>query len=58
MLRYEDIPKFPVSNYKTSVPLDSLESELERFVSRGLDMNPDFQRGHVWTREQQIAFME
>jgi hypothetical protein len=23
-----------------------------------LDLNPDFQRGHVWTREQQIAYVE
>ena len=24
----------------------------------GLQFNPDFQRGHVWTEGQQIAFME
>ena len=24
---------------------------------RKLDMDPDFQRGHVWTRQQQIAFV-
>lgn len=24
----------------------------------GLDMNPDFQRGHVWTPEQQVHFIE
>lgn len=24
----------------------------------GLDMDPDFQRGHVWTEEQQIRFVE
>lgn len=23
-----------------------------------LDLNPDFQRGHVWTREQQSAYVE
>lgn len=23
-----------------------------------LDMNPDFQRGHVWTKEQQLHFIE
>ena len=24
----------------------------------GLELNPDFQRGHVWTEQQQIAFLE
>ncbi|MHD0644466.1 DUF262 domain-containing protein [Pseudomonas aeruginosa] len=24
----------------------------------GLNLTPDFQRGHVWTREQQIAYLE
>lgn len=24
----------------------------------GLNINPDFQRGHVWTKEQQTAFLE
>lgn len=24
----------------------------------GLDLNPDFQRGHVWTQEQQLRYIE
>ena len=24
----------------------------------GLQLNPEFQRGHVWTEEQQIAWVE
>ena len=27
-------------------------------VEEGLQMNPDFQRGHVWTEEQQTAYIE
>lgn len=32
---------------------------IESFTKRyNLDLNPDFQRGHVWTKEQQISFCE
>ena len=27
-------------------------------VHDGLDLNPDFQRAHVWTRDQQIKYVE
>lgn len=34
--------------------------EIERLGSDygGLDMTPDFQRGHVWTEAQQVAYIE
>lgn len=35
--------------------VDFIEKEIEE---QGLNMNPDFQRGHVWTEEQQISFIE
>lgn len=36
-----------------------LEQGLERLASQygELELNPDFQRGHVWTPEQQVAFI-
>lgn len=58
--RINDIPSFtPEPSWRVDVPL----SRLAEFVSKavnddGLDLNPDFQRGHVWTEAQQIAFME
>lgn len=38
----------------TSIPRFIREQEEES----GLQLNPDFQRGHVWTQEQQIAYIE
>lgn len=35
--------------------VDFVEKEIEE---QGLNMNPDFQRGHVWTEKQQISFVE
>lgn len=34
-----------------------LASEGE-MVKHGLDLNPDFQRGHVWSEQQQLRFIE
>ena len=32
---------------------------LDRLINEeGLQLNPDFQRGHVWTEDQQVKFLE
>ena len=58
--RFKDIPKFTADgNYEVHIPLVDLEGTLKSYDDRyGLMLNPDFQRGHVWTREQQIAWLE
>lgn len=37
-----------------------IEKALQRYAEdyEGLDLNPDFQRGHVWTPEQQVHYVE
>ena len=52
---FRAIPRFPRSGYYVHVDWDYLDRHLERedFV-----MEPDFQRSHVWTEAQQIAFIE
>lgn len=59
--RINDVSKFvPEPSWCVDVSL----KDLERFVTshldpaNGLDLEPDFQRAHVWTEAQQIAFME
>lgn len=58
--RFKDIPQFTSSgSYQVNHPLTSLVREIEEEVSEmGLQLNPEFQRGHVWTEEQQIAWLE
>lgn len=44
-----------------NVPFLNIEEWLEREASvqqHGIDLNPDFQRGHVWSEKQQVHFME
>lgn len=56
---YKDIPRFPTIHYHVDVSWTDLETNLDRYINKyGLQLNPDFQRGHVWTEEQQIAYVE
>lgn len=59
-LKFSDIPKFTQRPaYHVNVELGGLERHLNRDITElGLQLNPDFQRGHVWTQEQQIAYVE
>jgi hypothetical protein len=58
-MNWKTIPKFPQIYYRINISWDFLEDQLNKFVNEyKLDLNPDFQRGHVWTEEQQIKFVE
>lgn len=49
----------PQSNYHVDVELMDIEWQLQRYTENyNLNLNPDFQRGFVWTLEQQIAYIE
>lgn len=63
-LKYNDkicklVGAVPRSNYIVDVPFKMVESELKKYQDcYGLELIPDFQRGHVWTEEQQIKYIE
>ena len=54
------ISAIPKCNYSVDVGFDDIEWMIEKYRTNydGFEENPDFQRGWVWTREQQIAFIE
>lgn len=57
--RFREIPPFMEGNYNATIPLNHLRSTLDDYDNKYiLDMDPDFQRVHVWTQEQQSAFVE
>lgn len=62
MAKFSDIPQFPRAYYEVTVGWQYLEEHIKKQsnpeVGASLDLNPDFQRAHVWTREQQIAYVE
>jgi len=58
-MNWQEIPKFPHIHYRISMPWEYLQENIDRFTREyNLDMSPDFQRGHIWTEQQQIAFVE
>lgn len=58
--RFADIPQFTAyGKYAVTVPWGSVENTLVDFGSLyGIDLDPDFQRGHVWNETQQIRYVE
>ena len=56
---FQDIPERMKAYYQIDVSLKDLDFVVNRYLKNfNLQLNPDFQRGHVWTEEQQIAYVE
>lgn len=59
--RFRDVPQFTKRpGYAVDIPWDHLKRHLEHEMqgAGGIDLDPDFQRGHVWDKAKQIAFVE
>jgi len=58
-MHFKDIPKFPTIHYRVNIAWAQLLSTLDRYkTEHKLNLIPDFQRGHVWTKDQKIAYIE
>lgn len=59
-MHFRDIPQFiHEGDYRADTNFEHLDSWIAEFEEEdNLQLNPDFQRGHVWTEEQQIKFIE
>lgn len=57
-MRFRDIPQFIRAPYGVDVPLDSVTDTIQRYENMGLDLEPDFQRPHVWTTVQQERYVK
>lgn len=59
---WDDIPQYTRdAAYRVDVPLDSVESTLARYrksAEDGLQLEPDFQRAHVWSTQKRRAYVE
>lgn len=56
-MNFGDIPRITLANYRADLPLKYVESWVQE---RGdiIDLSPDYQRGHVWLPEQEVAYVE
>jgi len=60
-LSYRDIPQFPQSHWNAMFSWESVEQQIYKWQSEmtaPLNLDPDYQRAHVWTLDQQIAYIE
>lgn len=59
-MRFRDIPQFiSDGSYQVDVSWEYMVDWLDKWINEeGLQLNPDFQRGHVWTEQQQVKFLE
>lgn len=65
-MKFKDIKKMTsCGSYEINVGFEYLKDWVDRQQHKeemgetaSLDLNPDFQRGHVWSEQQQINFME
>lgn len=59
MASFKDIPQFTYGSYEVDIHIRHLEKMLKSYEEDyNLELNPDFQRGNVWTEDQQIKFVE
>lgn len=58
-LKWTKVPQLPRAHYEIDVSWHSLERQLEMLGDGcGLNLDPDYQREHVWTEAQQRAYVE
>ena len=59
-MTFREIPQFtPDGNYMVNMPMEFLIKQIDEWVQEDdLQLNPDFQRGHVWFQEQQEKYIE
>jgi len=58
--RFQDVPQFTRGAvYHVDVGWDYLALHYYRYIEHyNMDVNPKFQRGHVWTEQQKVRYIE
>ena len=61
-MKFADIPAYRPRHYRVTQDWYNLDETLQHYMNERklapLDIDPPFQRGHVWTEEQQIKYVE
>lgn len=57
-MKYKEIPQaIQAGNWECMYTILSFVNAIETWKKEGLQMNPDFQRGHVWSKNQKVEFI-
>lgn len=59
-MKFTDIPQYTRSgNWECDFTIQDFVEWIEKHEKEdGLQLNPDFQRGHVWNEDQQVSYVE
>ena len=58
-MKFRELPKFIAEGtYRVNIGWNYIEEWIERENKLNLNLDPDFQRAHVWTEAQQQAYVE
>lgn len=58
-MKFAEIKPFTeTGSYNVNVSISHLKEWIDEQKEYGLKLNPDFQRGNVWTEQQQISYVE
>lgn len=61
-MKFKDIKQFPNIHYRVNIPLAYIPEKIKEWQDKRkgwrLEINPDFQRGNVWNKEQKIKYLE
>ncbi len=58
-MKFRDIKQIPNSHYAVNIPWSHLSNNIIDYQEDyHLDLDPEFQRGHIWTEAQQIKYIE
>lgn len=56
---YRKIKKLPLCHYHVNVEICQLWEHIQHYITKfDLQLNPDFQRGHVWTQQQKTDYIQ
>ena len=55
---FRQVKTFPHCSYRVDINWGYIEGQIKDGLEVGLDLNPDFQRAHVWNEKQQIDYCE
>ncbi len=58
--RFQDISQMSTANYAVNIGWNDLDKQLKTWGNRYNEviLDPDYQRRHVWTKRQQIEYLE
>ncbi len=61
-MKFRDIKQFPFASYRCNVPFTHVPNWIEDHIKANslynFEMNPEYQRGYVWTEKQKTAWLE